>query len=123
MKYLNTLMKDHELSEAVKAKAILFGEKVETELFASLHMDEDAQFMFSNHVLTLIKRIEEGVFVEDIDEDMMSEVSQEAFAKAREAVEWLFAEAKRPVNQSEVFLVATHIEMAMQKMKEEEKNG
>ena len=122
MKYLSTLMKDHDLTKVVEAKAIDFGNKVETELFTSLHMDEDAQFMFSNHILALIKRIEEGVFVAEIDEDMMSEVSAEAIERAREAVGWLFDEAKHPINQSEVFLVATHIEMAMQKMKEDKEN-
>lgn len=115
MKYLNTLLEDKEIDPKVREKALNFAERTGEQFLAEMKLDDDAELMFSNHILALIKRIEENSFVDEIEEEMMSEVSPEAFKKAEETVGWLFAEAGVPSNRSEVFLVATHIEMALQK--------
>lgn len=119
MKYLNKLLENNDLNEDIKEEAIQLYLETKAKLPGMVVLDEDAELMLSNHILALIKRIKEQMFVEPIDEEMMSEVSDEAFQKADELVGWIFEGEKIPKNRSEIFLVATHVEMALQKMKEE----
>lgn len=118
MKYLNTLLENSEIDENVR-EGIVNSYKEVKEAFGKtgIVMDDNAEFVFSNHILALLKRIKANDFVEDIDEDMMSEVSKEAFEIAAKLVSGQFSKEALPVNRSEVFLVATHIEMAMQNKK------
>lgn len=115
MKYLNTLLEDQEIKQEIRDRAFEFADRTGNTFLEEMKLDDDAQLMFTNHILALIKRIDANSFVEEIEEEMLSEVSKEAFTKAQETVGWLFEEASIEVNISEVFLVATHIEMAMQK--------
>lgn len=114
MKYLSTLLEDKEIEQKVRDKVLEFEKRTGDKFLQEMNLDDDAELMFTNHILALIKRINANSFVDEIEEEMLSEVSQEASMKAKETVGWLFEEADLPINISEVFLVATHIEMALQ---------
>lgn len=118
MKFLNTLLENSEIDESIKDEVLKSYQEIK-EAFArtGIPMDYDAELVFSNHILALLKRIKEHSFVEDIDEDTLSEVSDEAFQVADGLVGSYFTQEGLPVNRSEVFLVATHIEMALLKQK------
>lgn len=113
MKYLNTLLENSELDESIKEDALKYYAEVK-DAFAKtgIVMDDNAEFVFSNHILALIKRIKANEFVEDIDEENIAEVSQESFDLAEKLVGGLFEREGLPVNRSEVFLVSTHLEIA-----------
>lgn len=119
MKYLNTLLKDNDLKEEKKEDVVGYYKRVKEKLPSIISLSDDAEFMLSNHILALSKRIKERVFVEEVEKEMMNEVSEEAFLKAEELVGWMFEEEGIPENRSEIFLVATHMEMALLSMKEE----
>lgn len=119
MKFLNTLLKNSELDPYVRDEIIQSYQEVKEKLKVSeISMDEDGEFMFSNHILALIKRVKTHSFVEDMEEEDFEQVSKEAFDTAESLVKDLFEKEHIPINKTEVFLVATHIEMAIQKQKE-----
>lgn len=118
MKYLNTLLKSNEIDADIKEDVINSYKRIKDKFTETkIVMDENAEFIFSNHILALLKRIKSKSFVEDIDESMMEEVSQEAMKIATNLVAETFKKEELPLNQSEVFLVATHIEIAIQNQK------
>lgn len=111
-------MENSEIDESIKEDVLNSYKKVKDRFAETgIVMDENAEFMFSNHILALLKRVKERSFVSDIDESMMEEVSIEAMKIAENLVKDIFEKEEIPLNQSEVFLVATHIEIAMQKQK------
>lgn len=111
-------MENSEIDESIKEDVLNAYKKVKDKFAETgIVMDENAEFMFSNHILALLKRVKERSFVSDIDESMMEEVSTEAKKIAENLVNEIFEKEEIPLNQSEVFLVATHIEIAMQKQK------
>lgn len=119
MKFLNTLLKNSELDPYVRDEIIQSYQEVKEKLKVSeISMDEDGEFMFSNHILALIKRVKTHSFVEDMEEEDFEQVSKEAFDTAESLVKDLFEKEHISINKTEVFLVATHIEMAIQKQKE-----
>ncbi len=116
MKFLNTLLKDSRLELSVRDDIIRSYQEVKEKWkVCGIPMDEDAEFMFSNHILALIKRIKADSFVEDLEEEDFKQVSEEAFKTAENLVADLFKKEHLPPNKTEVFLVATHIEIAIQK--------
>lgn len=118
MKYLTTLLENSEIDESIK-EDVLASYKEVKEAFAKtgIVMDDNAEFVFSNHILALLKRIKANEFVDEIDEETIAEVSEESFGIAEKLVSGLFEKNNVAVNRSEVFLVATHIEMALQNQK------
>lgn len=111
-------MENSEIDESIKEEVLNLYKQVKDKFAETgIVMDENAEFMFSNHILALLKRVKERSFVSDIDESMMEEVSTEAKKIAENLVNEIFEKEEIPLNQSEVFLVATHIEIAMQKQK------
>lgn len=58
MKYLNTLLENNDLDPAIKDEVIKSYQEIKGKVRdLGIHMDEDAELMFSNHVLALLKRI------------------------------------------------------------------
>lgn len=80
-----------------------------------LQMDDATNLMFSNHILCLAKRIESGEFVDPIDEALFAEVSEGARVASRSCLEHAFERCGRPVDVTELLMVATHVEVAMAK--------
>ena len=122
MKYLNTLLENNDLDPAIKDEVIKSYQEIKGKVRdLGIHMDEDAELMFSNHVLALLKRIKSRSFVEDMSEGF-DQISPDVFQMADGIVREYFEREDIPVNETEVFLVATHLEIAIQKEKEETKN-
>ncbi len=76
--------------------------------------DEAQEPMFRNHLCALRRRISSGEFTEGL-EDAFGEVSKQAFKLAREVAELAYGSDVKAVSESEIFLLATHIEVALQK--------
>ena len=77
-------------------------------------MDDASDLMFSNHVLCVIKRIHTGEYVDEMPEDLFSEVSQTARDGAASLLADVFAAHNEEPNKTEVLMLATHLEVAMQ---------
>ncbi len=118
MQSWNTLLNDSELDISVKNEFIRCYREAKEKLKShGIVMDEEAEFMFANHILALLKRIRARSFVEDMEEEDFEQVPGEVYDIAEELVGGLFQKEHLPINQTEVFLVATHIEMTIQKTK------
>lgn len=114
MKYLNKILEANEIGDESREKAIASYLAAKERMRAlPITFGEDAEMMLSNHLMALIKRISEKKFVDPIEEEMMGELSDQAWQYARELVTPLFEEAGLPEDRSEVFLVGTHMEMAI----------
>lgn len=114
MKYLNKILEANEIDDRIKENAIssyLAAKERMKEL--PVAFGEDAEMMLSNHLMALIKRISEKKFVDPIEEEMMGELSEEAWDYAGRLAGPLFEEAGLLADRSELFLVGTHMEMAI----------
>lgn len=114
MKYLNKILEINEIDEQMKDKAVSYylEAKKRTESIP-VTFGEDAQMMLSNHLMALIKRILEKSFVEPVEEELMSDLSEKAWDYARTVVGPIFQAEGLEEDRSEIFLVGTHMEMAM----------
>lgn len=77
-------------------------------------MDDASDLMFSNHALCVIRRIHTGEYVDEMDEELFSEVSQPARDAAADLLANSFAAQGVEPNTTEVLMLATHLEVAMQ---------
>lgn len=114
MKYLNKILEINEIDDQMKDKAVSY--YLEAKKRAEnipVTFGEDAQMMLSNHLMALIKRILEKSFVEPVEEDMMSDLSEKAWDYARIVAGPIFQSEGLEEDRSEIFLVGTHMEMAM----------
>lgn len=114
MKYLSEIFEINDITENLKEQA------QKTYLSAKERMNqlpisfsEDTELMLSNHLMALIKRILEKKLIDPIEEEMMKEVSPEAWGYAWELAEPLFAEYGMEMDRSEIFLVGTYMEIAI----------
>jgi len=84
--------------------------------------NENAEYVFVNHLISLTRRVLKQEFVDDIDDSLMEEISPEAFEISNKLIEELFQRASIDVNKAELFLVATHIEIYLRGKKEKNMN-
>lgn len=116
MKFIDKVLETSEIEADIKEDVLAYYEEAKKEFKKmNIPMDEDAELVFSNHLIALLKRIKRKAFVADIDEEMFSEVSEKAYNLAETLVKPFFEKEGETVNRTEVFLVATHIELALQK--------
>lgn len=80
-----------------------------------VHMDDTADLMFSNHVMCLLKRIKTGEYVPPMDEEMFSELSENAKNMAFELMGDVFERSGQKPDTTEVLMLATHLEVALAK--------
>ena len=117
MKYLSTILEtngiDEQHREAATASYLAAKERMRQ---LPVKFSDDAEMMLSNHLMALIKRISENKFIDHIEEEMMGELSDKAWEYAGQVADPLFAEAGIGPDRSEVFLVGTHMEMALAAM-------
>lgn len=114
MKYLNKVLETNEIEEGAR-------EQVEKEYLEAkermkklpVSFSEDAEMMLSNHLVALLKRISEKKLIDPIEEEMMGEVSEDAWNYAQELACPMFESHGMAPDRSEIFLVATHMEMAI----------
>lgn len=83
-----------------------------------VHMDDNADLMFSNHVMCLLKRIETGEYVPAMDEELFAELSDRAREMASDLMADAFSKAGQEPDKTEVLMLATHLDVAMAKEKE-----
>ncbi len=116
MKYLTTLLENNDLEDEIRDGVIEdYREAKEKVKSFGLPFDEDSEMMFSNHLLALLKRIYRGELIEPLDDDMMVDVSDQAIGMAEDLVGDFFEEHGLARDRSEIFLVATHLELALQR--------
>ena len=115
MKFWNTLMETTEIDPAIKDDVQKDYLHVKEKFKAlNIPMVEDAELVFSNHIIALLKRIRERRFVEDMS-DSFDEVKPEVFQMAEDLVEEEFRKEGLAVDKTEAFLIATHLTMALEK--------
>ena len=109
MKYLNKILETNEIAPDMREQAerLYLEAKGRVEKLP-LTFGEDA-----NHLMALIKRILEGKLLDPMEEEMLSEISEKAWEYADVIAGPLFEEAVMEKDRTELFLVGTHVEMAM----------
>jgi len=114
VKYLNKILEVNDIADNFREQAEQEYLKAK-ERMAKLPVSfsEEAELVLSNHLMALIKRISEKSFVEPIGEEMMGEISEEAWKYAKELAGPLFEAQGQELERSEIFLVGTHMEMAI----------
>ena len=121
MKYLNTILSSSDI-DSTTASRIKENYSLVQEQLKKLQIvfdNDNSEMIFTNHIISLVKRILNHDFIDDIDENMMHEISSEAMALALSLVEPVFKRNQCNVSQSEVFLVATHMQLYLNNKKEE----
>lgn len=114
MKYLNKILEINEIDDQIKDKAVSYYLEAKKRAESlPVTFSEDAQMMLSNHLMALIKRILERSLIEPVEEEMMSELSETAWEYARTVAGPIFQAEELPEDRTEIFLVGTHMEMAM----------
>lgn len=81
---------------------------------AGLHMDDSADLMFSNHMMCVLKRIRSGEFVDELPEELFSEIPDRAKQIAGDLLADAFESEGVEPNKTEVLMLATHIGVAME---------
>lgn len=121
MKYLEILTASNELDPSYKEDIIKGYQNIKEQLKQSgVIIPEESEFVFSNHILALMKRMVQHQLIDPLDESIMSGVSDEALKVAANITRQQFIETGCQEDTSEIFLVATHIQMAMDARKGEE---
>ena len=115
MKYLNTFLNDENLQD-LKDDYLAIKEAVKKQ---GIEFNDTEEYVFSNHIVCLLKRLKNNEFIEDIDASLMNEVDAECLEKARVCIAPAFEKYGHEMNQSELFLVSTHIQMNANRLKEE----
>lgn len=114
MKYLNKILEANEIAPNMREQAEgLYLEAKKRVEDLPLTFSEDAQLMLSNHLMALIKRILEGRLLEPVGEEMMAEISEKSWKYADVIAGPFFQVAGMEKDRTELFLVGTHVEMAM----------
>ena len=115
MKYLSTIQ-DDEIVQALKDDYLLIKEEAKRQ---GVEFNDMEEYVFSNHIICLLKRLKNDEFIEEIDAYLMNEVDEENLEKAIKCIEPAFKKYGHEMNKSELFLVSTHIQMNANRMKEE----
>lgn len=114
MKYLEKVLQINEIAREQREQASReYLEAKERVKGLPIAFGDDADMMLSNHLMALIRRILQRQFVEPLEDEMMSELSEDAWNYAHRVVDPLFAAHGLEADRSEVFLVGTHMEMAI----------
>ena len=114
MKYLEKALEMNEIDAEHRERTVRDYEAAKERIKnLPLTLSDDADAMLSNHLVALIKRVYTGHYVDPIEDEMMDEVSETAWKYAHSIVDPLFEALGEPINKSEVFLVGTHMEMAI----------
>lgn len=89
-------------------------ENVRSKMAATgISMDETSDLMFSNHVICVLKRIHAHEALEPLPEDLFSEISPKARSIAAQLLSDVFSTEQMAPDQTEVMMLATHIQVAM----------
>ncbi len=116
MKYLDTILANSVAEKQDRDKIRQALEKTAEKMKAMniVFADENAEMVFENHLAALAKRVIDHELIPDLDASLMEGVSQQAMDIARELISDLFAQFDCELTQSELFLVATHIQLYLE---------
>ena len=115
MKYLTTLLDESIIDDFKEDYLSIKNNFMEK----GIGFNDTEEYVFSNHIVCLLKRIKSGELIDPIDEEMMKEIDEDVFKLTNECIAPTFKKYGLEADLSEVFLVATHIQM--NKMRKEEK--
>ena len=79
-----------------------------------IQMDDAADLMFSNHVMCVLKRIHSHEFVDELPEELFSELPDKAKKISDDLLADVFAAEGLEPNKTEVLMLATHIGVALE---------
>ena len=124
MKYLDTILNNSDVSAEVSEEIVRCMKQVDEQLkqLKIEFSDENAEMVFTNHLVALTKRILSKEFIPDLDDSLMEGVSLQAMQLSEELVKDLFESHGCEVNKSELFLVATHIQLYLENRKDGKNN-
>lgn len=124
MKYLDMILNNSDVRLEVRDKIESNMQRVEEKLnqLGIEFNDENAEMVFTNHLVALIKRILSKEFIPELEEALMVDISSQAMDLSTMLVKDLFESNGCEVNQSELFLVATHIQLYLENRKEGKNN-
>lgn len=78
-----------------------------------LKFEDTFETSFVNHIFSCIDRIYEGEKVDFMGEEFMSELSEKALNISEEMLTKAYSKINEEIDKSEVCLLATHIELAL----------
>lgn len=124
LKYLDMILNNSDVRLEVRDKIESNMQRVEEKLnqLGIEFNDENAEMVFTNHLVALIKRILSKEFIPELEEALMVDISSQAMDLSTMLVKDLFESNGCEVNQSELFLVATHIQLYLENRKEGKNN-
>ena len=77
--------------------------------------DDIFAITFYNHIIKFIERVKTRKFVDTIEKDMVSDLTEDSIGIGAELLNEIFRRYKSEINMSEVYLVSIHIQVAMNK--------
>lgn len=83
-----------------------------------IEMDDDKLFILHNHLKVLSQRVMDDDQIDDLDKDMMNEIEDRSFKCATNLLRELEFDVNN-ITLSELFLVATHIQVTINQEKED----
>ena len=117
MRFINAMLNEQEVNEqdlnVLKDMMQIIQERYDK---LSMMLDENAEMVFTHHLVTLGKRMLAKEFVM-IDEALMVEVSSTAWQMAQSLMEGIFESNGCSPQKAEIFLIATHIQVYLDKTK------
>ena len=78
--------------------------------------DENGSIGFISHAIALVKRLETGEKVKELDGDVLSQLEEEAIDISRQVLEPIEAAYQVKVDDSELALMTIHVQTAIAKM-------
>lgn len=114
MKYLDLIMsklilKDGEL-DSIKEDL----EYVNSVLKKyNIVFDDIFAITFYNHIIKFIERVKTRKFVDTIEKDMVSDLTEYSIGIGTEMLKEIFRRYESKINMSEIYLVSIHIQVAM----------
>lgn len=120
MKYLEEIFKNVNIDDNYKNNIIKSYINIKKDFNnLNIKMDENAELLFSNHIISFLNRVKTNTCLTGMQENF-NEVSEEAFNISKFLISNIFEEENLPINDTEVFLLSTHIELAIIKNKGED---
>lgn len=115
MNYLHTIIKkmqidENDIKESFDMLCRVYKKILEKNIRFS---DENFELSFYSHIVGLIKRIKNRNLVQPIDIEIISDVDESAMEFSKYLVEDMFIEKNMKKDISEIFLVATHIQLTL----------
>jgi len=105
----NLTLKDGEL-DAVK-EDLEYVNKVLKKY--DISFDDIFAITFYNHIIKFIERVKKREFVDTIEKDMVSELTENSIEIGKELFSEIFSRYKSEINMSEIYLISIHIQVAM----------